>query len=308
MDRVIESATQKTDIPAPGAPVSRKPAPWKRLGALVPLLQDAARVVILSVAAGGILYFFAEGTSQLVIEARATDNLAFDTIFPSVGEIADAWDVHQDRLLHDHIPSTMWITLTGLAMALVLGVVIAALMDFSPLLRWILYPALVISQTIPVFALAVLLILIFGFGSGPKIVVVVLFCFFPVALNTFTGLQSAEPELLSLLRAMGANAFQVWTKARLPAAMPSFFSGVRIAATYSVVGAIFGEYITAQQGLGVFLKRSYSSFRLDQAYLAIILTAVLSLLLVLLVNLVERLALRWYYTSRRRSWRGPGIY
>ena len=90
--------------------------------------------------------------------------------------------------------------------------------------------------------------------------------------------------------------------------MPSFFGGLRIAATYSVVGAIFGEYITAQRGLGMFLKRSYGSFRLDQAYLAIILTAVLSLLLVLLVNLVERLALRWYYTSRRTSWRGPGIY
>ena len=91
-------------------------------------------------------------------------------------------------------------------MAVVLGVLIAALMDFSPLLRWILYPLLVISQTIPIFAIAILLILIFGFGSGPKITVVVLFCFFPVALNTFSGLQSADPELLSLLRAMGANA------------------------------------------------------------------------------------------------------
>ena len=109
-------------------------------------------------------------------------------------------------------------------------------------------------------------------------------------------------------KARGANARQVWMKALLPAAMPSFCAGLRIAATYSVVGAIFGEYITAQRGLGVFLKRSYSSFRLDQAYLAILLTALLSLLLVLLVNLVERLALRWYYTSRRTSWRGPGIY
>jgi len=193
-------------------------------------------------------------------------------------------------------------------MAIVLGVGIAAAMDFSRVLRWVLYPPLVISQTIPIFAIAILLILLFGFGSGPKITVVVLFCFFPIALNTFAGLQSADPELQSLLRAMGASALQVWTKARLPAALPSFFSGLRIAATYSVVGAIFGEYITAQRGLGVFLKRSYSSFRLDQAYLAIILTALLSLLLVMLVNLIERLALRWYYTSRRSSWRGPGIY
>ena len=271
-------------------------------------LADILRAVALSVAAGLLLIFFASGTLQLYIEAHATQNLSFNNIFPTPREIYDAWQTHQTNLLQEHIPETLWETLAGLSMAVVIGVGIAALMDFSPLLRWILYPLLVISQTVPIFAIAILLILIFGFGSGPKITVVVLFCFFPIALNTFSGLQSADPELLSLLRAMGANARQAWIKVRLPAAMPSFFAGVRIAATYSVVGAIFGEYITAQRGLGMFLKRSYGSFRLDQAYLAIILTAVLSLLLVVLVNLIERLVLRWYYTARRGAWRGPGIY
>jgi ABC-type nitrate/sulfonate/bicarbonate transport system permease component len=262
----------------------------------------------LSVVVGLMLAFFAAGTLQLYSEARAVPNLSFHNIFPSPRQVYDAWVEFRPLLLQQHIPETLWETLAGLAMAVVLGVGIAALMDFSRVLRWVLYPLLVVSQTVPIFAIAILLILVFGFGSGPKITVVVLFCFFPVALNTFSGLQSADPELLSLLRAMGASSFQVWTKARLPAAMPSFFAGLRIAATYSVVGAIFGEYITAQRGLGVFLKRSYSSFRLDQVYLAILLTAVLSLLLVVLVNLVERLALRWYFTSRRKAWRGPGIY
>jgi ABC-type nitrate/sulfonate/bicarbonate transport system permease component len=271
-------------------------------------LHDVLRAVALSLAAGLLLIFFTSGTLQLYIEAHATQNLSFANIFPTPREIYNAWQVHQTSLLQEHIPETLWETLAGLSIAVVVGVGIAALMDFSPLLRWILYPLLVISQTIPIFAIAILLILIFGFGSGPKITVVVLFCFFPVALSTFSGLQSADPELLSLLRAMGANTRQTWIKARLPAAMPSFFAGVRIAATYSVVGAIFGEYITAQRGLGMFLKRSYASFRLDQAYLAIILTAILSLLLVVLVNLIERLVLRWYYTTRRASWRGPGIY
>jgi len=270
--------------------------------------QDIARIVVLSAVAGLMLAFFASGVYQLVAEARAVENLTFEDILPSPGEILDAWRTHETLLLDRHIPETLWETLAGLSMAVVLGVTIAALMDFSPLLRWVLYPVLVVSQTIPIFAIAILLILVFGFGSGPKITVVVLFCFFPIALNTFGGLQSADPELVSLLRAMGASSRQAWLKVRLPAAMPSFFGGLRIAATYSVVGAIFGEYITAQHGLGVFLKRSYSSFRLDQAYLAIILTAALSLLLVLLVNLVERLALRWYYTSQRSDWRGPGIY
>ncbi len=271
-------------------------------------LHDILRAVALSVAAGLLLIFFTLGTLQLYFEAHATENLSFDNIFPTPREISNAWQVHQDSLLHEHIPETLWETLAGLSIAVVVGVGIAALMDFSPVLRWILYPLLVVSQTIPIFAIAILLILIFGFGSGPKITVVVLFCFFPVALNTFSGLQSADPDLLSLLRAMGASSRQAWFKVRLPAAMPSFFAGVRIAATYSVVGAIFGEYITAQRGLGMFLKRSYGSFRLDQAYLAIILTAALSLLLVVLVNLIERLVLRWYYTTRRGAWRGPGIY
>lgn len=279
---------------------------WSGFG--VRLALDAARALVLTGVAALVLAFFAGGVLQLFVEARAQENLSLATIFPSPGQIRDAWNEHQTLLLQEHIPETLWETLSGLAIAVVLGLSIAALMDFSPLLRWVLYPVLVVSQTIPIFAIAILLILIFGFGSGPKITVVVLFCFFPVTLSTFAGLQSADPELISLLRAMGANARQIWFKARLPAAMPSFFAGLRIAATYSVVGAIFGEYITAQRGLGVFLKRSYSSFRLDQAYLAILLTALLSLLLVLLVNLVERLSLRWYYTARRRSWRGPGIY
>jgi len=272
------------------------------------LLQDMGRVVMVSVVVGLMLAFFAAGTLQLYSEVRAVPNLSFHNIFPTPRQVYDAWVEYRPLLLQQHIPETLWETLAGLAMAVVLGVGIAALMDFSGLLRWVLYPVLVVSQTVPIFAIAILLILVFGFGSGPKITVVVLFCFFPVALNTFSGLQSADPELLSLLRAMGANSRQVWTKARLPAAMPSFFAGLRIAATYSVVGAIFGEYITAQRGLGVFLKRSYSSFRLDQVYLAILVTALLSLLLVVLVNLVERLALRWYYTARRKAWRGPGIY
>ncbi len=279
---------------------------WRDFG--VRLALDVARVLVLTGVVALVLAFFSAGMLQLIVEARAQENLSLATIFPSPVELRQAWDEHQTRLLQEHIPETLWETLAGLTIAVVLGLTIAALMDFSPLLRWVLYPVLVVSQTIPIFAIAILLILIFGFGSGPKIIVVVLFCFFPVTLSTFTGLQSADPELISLLRAMGANARQIWVKARLPAAMPSFFAGLRIAATYSVVGAIFGEYITAQRGLGVFLKRSYSSFRLDQAYLAILLTALLSLLLVLLVNLVERLALRWYYTARRRSWRGPGIY
>ncbi len=269
---------------------------------------DTLRAALLAGLAAALLVSVVVGALVFYTEARTVGERSWAHIFPTPRAIYASWQQHRVRLLQEHIPETLWETTSGLAMAVLLGVGIAALMDFVPLLRWLLYPVLLVSQTVPVFAVAILLILIFGFGSSPKIAVVVLFCFFPVALSTFAGLQAADPELLALLRAMGANARQVWLKARLPAAMPSFFSGLRIAATYSVVGAIFGEYITAQRGLGVFLKRSYSSYRLDQAYLAILLSAALSVLLVVLVNLVERLVLRWYYTAKRASWRGTGIY
>jgi ABC-type nitrate/sulfonate/bicarbonate transport system permease component len=164
----------------------------------------------------------------------------------------------------------------------------------------------VLSQTIPTFAIAVLLILLFGFGFGPKIVVVVLFCFFPITVSTLDGLRSVNPLHMALLRSMGASPWQTWRKVRLPTAMPAFFSGLRLAATYSIVGAVIGEFVGAGDGLGKFLQRSYRSFNTDQVFLAVIIIAVLSVLLVFLVSLVELLALRWRFAGRRvapGSWR-----
>ncbi len=197
----------------------------------------------------------------------------------------------------------------GLVLALVLGVTLGAVIDFSPLLRRALYPLLVTSQTIPLFAIAPLLIIWFGFGLEPKVAVVVLVCFFPVVVSTADGLASADPDLLALLRAMGATRRQTWLKVRFPAALPSLFSGLRIAATYSVIGAIFGEWVGAQYGLGVYLQRSFSAARTAQVFAAIAVTSALSIALFGVVWLAERLALPWYHTSGRQAhWEEPGIY
>jgi ABC-type nitrate/sulfonate/bicarbonate transport system permease component len=230
-------------------------------------------------------------------------------VIPAPSEVLEAMLRTQETLLTRHIPQTMLETLLGLGIALVLGVILAALLDFFPTLKQAVYPLLVISQTIPIVAVAALLIIIFGFGIEAKVVVVVLFCFFPIAVSTIDGLTGTDPDLVALLRAMGASRGQIWRKVRLPAALPSLFSGLRIAATYSVTGAIVGEYITSQFGLGQYLRSALSGGRSDQAFVSIVITSLLSIALVALVGAAERIALPWYLTEAREAhWSEPGIY
>lgn len=219
---------------------------------------------------------------------------------PTRAAIENAWDEHRTELEETHIPATLEVTVLGLALAIGIGLSLAAIMDLIPPLRWILYPLLVLSQTIPIFAIAVILILLFGFGAGPKIVVVALFCFYPITVSTLGGFRSVDNQHIALLRSMGANPLQMWWKVRLPTAMPAFFSGLKIAATYSVIGAVMGEYVGAGDGLGKFMQRSFRVFANDQVFLAVIIIALLSLSLFALVFLVERVALRWRYIGGHR--------
>ncbi|MFN8421584.1 MAG: ABC transporter permease [Anaerolineae bacterium] len=230
-------------------------------------------------------------------------------VIPAPSDILAAMIRTRETLLTRHIPETLLVTLIGMGIAIVTGLIIAALLDFSPALRQAIYPLLVISQTIPLIALATVLLLVFDFDLRPKVAVVVLFCFFPITVSTLDGLAATDPDVVALLRAMGASRWQVWRMARLPAALPAFFSGLRIAATYSVTGAITGEYVASQYGLGQYLRQAYSSGRIDQAFAGIVIVAILSIALVLIVSLIERLALPWFFTqSRQASWNEPGIY
>jgi ABC-type nitrate/sulfonate/bicarbonate transport system permease component len=179
--------------------------------------------------------------------------------------------------------------------------VLAVMLETSLWMRRAIYPLLVVSQTIPIIALAPLLLIWFGFGLEPKVIVVTLYCFFPIAVACADGLAGAEPALLKLLRSMHASRWQILWLVRLPGAMPSFFSGLRIAATYSVTGAIFGEYVGAYRGLGIYMQTAANSFAIVLVFAAILVTAVLSLLLFGLVSLIERLALPWYHGSIART-------
>lgn len=205
------------------------------------------------------------------------------------------------NLLGQHIWQTAQETLWGFVLALLLGLLLGALIDVSSVARAALYPLLVVSQTIPIVAIAPLLAIWLGYGIWPKIIVVGLICFFPIVVSAADGLRSADPEHLALLRTMGASRSDVFLKVRLPGAMPMVFSGIKVAITYSVVGAILGEWVGASRGLGVFMLRATNSFRTDWVFVSIAITALMSVLLFGGVVLVERLVLGWYIVQRQQE-------
>jgi ABC-type nitrate/sulfonate/bicarbonate transport system permease component len=222
---------------------------------------------------------------------------AFDTkdyILPAPSAVWEAY-LDTDDLLPEHIRTTMTEAIAGLAIAAVGGVVLAVLLASVPLVRRVLYPLLIVSQTIPMIVLAPLLIIWFGFGLTPKIVVVALIGFFPIVVATTDALMRADPDMVGLVRSMGANRWQVLRHVLIPGATPAFFSGLQIAAAYAVTGAVVGEWIGASSGLGLFIERSRTSFQTDQVFVAVIVVALASLALFAAVHVAGRLASPWMY-------------
>jgi ABC-type nitrate/sulfonate/bicarbonate transport system permease component len=218
-------------------------------------------------------------------------------VLPSPIAIVQAL-VNNWGVIYDNTLQTLLETVLGLAIATLLGLLLAILLDISGWMRRAVYPLLITSQTIPIIALAPLLLIWIGYDIRPKLIVVTLYCFFPIAVATVDGLASAEPELIKLLRSMRATRWQMLRLVRLPGAMPAFFSGLRIAAAYSVIGAIFGEYVGAEKGLGIYMQRAANSFATIHVFAAILVTTVLSLLLFGLISLIERISLPWYHGSQ----------
>ncbi len=233
---------------------------------------------------------------ELYVRAGQVSSQVLPTPTAIVQALLDNWGI-----IYDHTVQTLLETVLGLAAATLLGLLLAVLLDASGWLRRAIYPLLITSQTIPIIALAPLLLIWLGFGLEPKIIVVTLYCFFPIAVACADGLAAAEPELINLLRSMRASRWQILWLVRLPGAMPACFSGLRIAATYSVTGAIVGEFVGAEKGLGLYMKLEANSFATVQVFAAILVTAILSLLFFGLVSLLERIALPWYAGAVRSA-------
>jgi ABC-type nitrate/sulfonate/bicarbonate transport system permease component len=202
-------------------------------------------------------------------------------------------------IIWGHTLSTLQVTVIGFAFSLIVAWIIAVAIDFSGVLRRGLMPLLVASQTIPIIAIAPLMIIWFGFGLLPKILVVALVTFFPIVVGLIEGFNKADRETSNLLRSMGAGKWKEFTFVRLPSALPSFFTALRISITYAVVGAIFAEYVGAQSGLGIFMSTQKNAFRTDLVLAAVAVTAVLSISLYLLTFVIERLVIPWSFKERK---------
>jgi ABC-type nitrate/sulfonate/bicarbonate transport system permease component len=196
---------------------------------------------------------------------------------------------------------TAQVTAVGFAVSLALGWALAVAVDFSPWLRRALTPLLVASQTLPIIAIAPLLIIWFGFGLLPKVLVIALVTFFPIAVGLIEGFASTDRQAMNLLRSMGASRWKQFRYVRLPGALPSFFTALRIGITYAVTGAIFAEYVGATAGLGIFMNLQKNSFRTDLVLAAVLVTALLSITLFGLTYLAQRLVIPWHGKERRRG-------
>lgn len=195
-----------------------------------------------------------------------------------------------------------WVTareiLIGYLAAIVLGISLAVAIRSSPVVERALYPWLVVSQMVPIPALAPILVLWTGFDIRPKILVIALVSFFPIAVNTIDGLRAVDPQLLRLLRTMRASAWQRFRHARVPAALPSVFSGLKIAAALSVIGAVFAEWVGSSEGLGYLILVLNNSTETATMFAVIFLLACLGIALFGAVLLLQRLLLPWYLHNR----------
>jgi len=195
--------------------------------------------------------------------------------------------------LFNHTLVTLLEVVLGMIVSVAFGLAIAAAIVTSPTVERALYPLLVASQTVPVTVIAPLLLIFLGYGIVPKIVLVTLICFFPITVNTVDGLRAADTDAITLLRTFGATNRQLFAKVRWPAALPFFFSGLRLAATYSVIGAVFGELLGASAGLGYYVLTQTPRFKTAEVYAATIILVLIGVALFLLVRLIEWLALPW---------------
>ncbi|HCU99749.1 MAG TPA: ABC transporter permease [Dehalococcoidia bacterium] len=207
--------------------------------------------------------------------------------------------LEKGHLLTNHIQATAIEAVLGLVAAAIGGVLLAIVISSIPLAQRVLYPIIVTSQTIPAYVLAPLLMVWVGIGLESKVIVVALVGFFPIVISTVDGLDSADRDMVALVRSMGATKIEQLRYVLIPSALPGFFAGLKIAAAYSVIGAIIAEWVAAKEGLGIFIIRSQASFRIDQIFVAIAIIALLSIALFVAVHLLARLASPWKYANEK---------
>jgi NitT/TauT family transport system permease protein/putative hydroxymethylpyrimidine transport system permease protein len=213
-------------------------------------------------------------------------------LVPSPGEIAQSlWE--NRSLLAENAWVTLREMLLGLGVALALGVGFAVVMHLSALVRDASYPLIVVSQTIPVVVIAPILLVWLGYGIWPKVIVVALICFFPVTVNTLAGLGAADPEAIKMMRSLDASRRALFRRVEAPGALPSFFTGAKIAVVVAPIGAVFGEWVGSSSGLGHLILTDNGQLEVAREFAAVAVLSAMALILIGLVALVERRVVAW---------------
>ena len=213
-------------------------------------------------------------------------------LLPSPIQVVKAF-IEEFPALMEHSVITLSEAFIGLGLGIALGFVMAVIMDHFDGLYRALYPLIVLTQTVPTVAIAPLLVLWFGYEMAPKVILIVLTTFFPITVGLLTGFKSADQDAVNLLRAMGAGKMQIFRYIKLPGASASFFSSLRISASYAVVGAVISEWLGGFGGLGVYMTRVKQAFSFDKMFAVIFLISMISLLLMKGVDLLQKKCMPW---------------
>ena len=220
-------------------------------------------------------------------------------LLPAPSDVASALWRDRDLLAPD-----AWVTarevLLGFGLALALGVAVALILHLSPVLRRAAYPLVVASQAIPVVVIAPILVIWFGFGITPKLIVIALICFFPVVVNTLDGLQGVDRDQVKMMRTLGASRIDLLRRLELPSALPFLFSGAKVAVAVAVIGAVFGELVGSDAGLGHAIQVGTAELETARVFAAVLLLSLMAIALFGLLALVERRAVPWARSSRER--------
>ena len=198
-----------------------------------------------------------------------------------------------------HAGFTLQESFYGLVIGVCLAFLFATMMDRFPILDQAFYPIMIITQTIPTIAIAPILVLWMGFGMAPKITLVVITTFFPIAIGLLNGFASVDADAVNLMRAMGANRIKIFRYVKLPNAVASFFSGLRVSSAYAVVGAVVSEWLGGFEGLGVYMTRVKKAYAFDKMFAVIVFISAISLALMGIVTLMEKAAMPWNKKERK---------
>jgi len=231
----------------------------------------------------------AVGVWELVVWAAGVP----DYLFPAPVAVARSLGNDGGLLARATLVTVREVVL-GYLLAVAGALAIAVLLHVSTALRRALLPLLVLSQTIPTVLLAPILAILLGYGLEPKLVVVAVVCFFPIVVNAVDGLRSADPETVRMMRTLRAGRASIFRRVELPGALPSIFSGARVAATYAAVGAVFAEWAGSSSGLGFVILQAQPALETARIFAAVVILSALALALYALVTLAERVLVPWH--------------